>query len=313
MTWRYSLSDLTKALRRPSLFYFELQNLLVNLNIRYQQAAIDYTGFNPVKADWDNLLILDACRYDMFEEINHLNGNLKKVTSPGSESWEFLSHCFDGRELHDTIYITANPHAEKLMQGTFFAIFNLLNDAWDTNLETVPPGAVVEETKRVADTYPDKKLIIHFMQPHFPFIGDQGKEINHSGINPAAADDGADWDANNVWSQLRYGRADRDRAWTAYCENLELVFPHVERLATYLSGKTVVTSDHGNMVGERTGPLPVRAFGHLRGLRAPELNDVPWLELPYEQRRKVTSDPPLEQVQMDSEVLKDRLESLGYR
>jgi hypothetical protein len=76
---------------------------------------------------------------------------------------------------------------------------------------------------------------------------------------------------------------------------------------------TVVTSDHGNMVGERTGPLPVRAFGHLRGLRAPELNDVPWLELPYEQRRKVTSDPPLEQVQMDSEVLKDRLESLGYR
>lgn len=313
MFGRYTLSNFTKAIRRPSLFYFELQNLMVDLNISYQSVAIHHCGFDPLEGDWDNLLILDACRYDMFEEINFLEGELKKVVSPASESWGYLSTCFDDRELHDTIYVTANPHAEKLEEGSFFATFNLLDDMWDPTLETVPPASVVEETKRIFDKYPHKKLVVHFMQPHFPFIGDRGECINHSGINPEAANDDASWDAYNVWSQLRYGRADRHRAWAAYRENLELVLPHVEELAASLSGKTVVTSDHGNMVGERTGPLPARAFGHPPGLRTPELNEVPWFEFPCNDRREVTAEQPLGRTLMDSDIVEDRLESLGYR
>lgn len=313
MAKRYSLSKLIRAIRRPSLLYFELHKLMLDFNIRYQNVREDHTGFNPLNADWDNLIILDACRYDMFEELNSIEGDLRMVKSPASESWEYLSKCFNNREIHDTIYITANPHAIKLEEGTFFSTFNLLYEEWDSELETVPPDAMVRKAKKVFNDYPDKRLIIHFMQPHFPFIGDFGEHIEHSGINPDAADDNAVWEPNSIWSQLRYGRVDEKVARKAYRENLKFVLPYVEELVTFLPGKSVVTSDHGNMVGERTNPLPARAYGHPHGLRASELNNVPWLEISFNERREVTTEPPQVQQTYDSDIVNDRLKSLGYK
>jgi hypothetical protein len=44
----------------------------------------------------------------------------------------------------------------------------------------------------------------------------------------------------------------------------------VDRLAEHLTGKVVVTADHGNHAGE------MMAFGHPGGLRTPHLVKVPW-------------------------------------
>ena len=36
-----------------------------------------------MKEDWDNLVILDACRYDMFKKLNTINGKLEYKISIG--------------------------------------------------------------------------------------------------------------------------------------------------------------------------------------------------------------------------------------
>jgi len=40
---------------------------------------------------------------------------------------------------------------------------------------------------------------------------------------------------------------------------------------------------------------------------------VPWHEVPYDQRREVKSDTPLETENIDKTVVNDRLEALGYK
>lgn len=62
-----------------------------------------------MQADWDTLVILDACRYDMFEEINETEGELEHRYSRGSCTPDFIRENFPEGEFHDTVYVTANP------------------------------------------------------------------------------------------------------------------------------------------------------------------------------------------------------------
>ena len=43
-------------------------------------------GTHIMDEDWDNLIILDACRYDLFEEVNTIDGTLESRISLGSAS-----------------------------------------------------------------------------------------------------------------------------------------------------------------------------------------------------------------------------------
>ena len=113
-----------------------------------------------------------------------------------------------------------------------------------------------------------------------------------------------------------YGdEADREQVLAAYRENLDLVLPHVEALLETLSGKSVVTSDHGNLVGERGFPIPIRMYGHPRGLHHEELLSVPWLESERDERRRTVAEPPVDadaDADADEGVVADRLRALGY-
>ena len=60
-------------------------------------------------ADWDVLLILDACRFDLFSDVIDIPGDLRRVHSLGSSTEEFLRANFANETLHDTVYVTANP------------------------------------------------------------------------------------------------------------------------------------------------------------------------------------------------------------
>ena len=57
-----------------------------------------------------------------------------------------------------------------------------------------------------------------------------------------------------------------------------IVLSHIKELISIFSGSTIVTSDHGNLFGERPHILyPFREYGHPRGLYVDELVLVPWL------------------------------------
>lgn len=307
---RYNIANLAKALRNPGLLYVEGRRLGLLANAAYSRIGTRETC-DVVEEDWDTLVILDGCRYDLFNDVHHLKGRLESRTSAGSESWEYLRENFEGRKLEDTVYITANPHAPKLPANTFHYRRNLLTDRWDDDLKTVTPKVMTEEALAVHEEYPDKRLIVHYMQPHFPFIGEVGQEISHTGVSM----DGQPDDAPHVWSALRDKKLDVDRGlvYDAYQENLELTLPHIKRLIDTLDGKSVVTADHGNLVGERTYPIPVRGYGHPRGFHTPELVKVPWLVIEGGQRREIRSESAPKSESMESSVVEDRLADLGYQ
>lgn len=307
---RYSLENVRRILRNPSLVNRELFALALAANRRARAAVrSDPAGIDVMARDWDTLVILDACRYDLFEQsgTDRLQGDLAAVRSAGSDSWEFLQANFAGRELHDTVYVTANPHALRLEEGTFHAVRNVLETGWDETLETVPPDAMATAAIEAHEAYPNKRLVVHFMQPHFPFIGPTGTAIEAQGLNRELEEE-----TLNPWYGILSGDVDRGTVLRAYRENLELALPHVESILEAVPGQTVVTADHGNLVGERGRPIPVRLYGHPRGLPRSELVTVPWLEIANPPRREITAETPEERTEADDETVEDRLRALGY-
>lgn len=180
MRGRYTLENFRKLRRQPEFVFWELQRLA--FDFKYENEAVDV-----MDRDWDNLLILDACRYDYFERQNTIPGELSSVISHGGQSWEFMQGNFVGEQFHDTVYVTGNPHTGKLADDLFYAVEPLYLDAWSETHETVLPQDVVEAAIEAHRQYPDKRLVVHFMQPHRPYLGETAKELqrkhNITGFN----------------------------------------------------------------------------------------------------------------------------------
>jgi len=271
-------------------------------------------GTRVMEEDWDNLLILDGCRYDMFTERVDLPGTLEYRISLGSSSEEFMERNFVDEQFHDTVYVSANPFIPKLglNEETFHMVVDLLDD-WDEELQTIRPDIVAEAAREAHKQYPNKRLIVHFMQPHAPFIGELGREMVGGGWT-------MDHDVENdpgIWNRLRDGEdVPLERVWEAYKENLDIVLEEAEPLLSELNGKSVITADHGNLVGERLSPIPTRRkYGHPYGVHTEELVKVPWFVMQGSDRREVSADSPVESndESVSDEELEDRLEALGYR
>lgn len=271
-------------------------------------------GVRVMEEDWDNLFILDGCRYDMLEKSDLLpEGTLDARISLGSSSEEFLERNFTNGEYHDTVYVNANPFIPRLGldKGTFHAVVDCLGQ-WDAELQTVPPDKVAEAAKRAVDQFPNKRLIIHFMQPHTPFIGEQGRDLGGGWTMDKKVEE----KDKGVWDKLRDQSKDIniETVWAAYEENLRIVLDEVKPLVEAWDGKSVITADHGNLVGERLSPIPTtRKFGHPYGVYTEELVKVPWFVFNSNERRTITEDPPLNIEGIPQEDVEDRLEALGYK
>jgi hypothetical protein len=100
----------------------------------------------------------------------------------------------------------------------------------------------------------------------------------------------------------------------AYRANLEAALPAVGRLLDGLDGRVVVTSDHGNCVGERAWPVPIREWGHPEGIYVRPLVAVPWLVVEGDRRRAVSRGGRTVALDADGPVdeVAARLGDLGY-
>lgn len=267
-------------------------------------------GINVFEQDWDNLLLLDACRYELLDG-EAFDAEVEAKTSRGSDTGEFLyGNCTD-TDLSDTVYVSANPMLtwrEQVIEQNFHDIVHVWEESgWDQRYKTVMPEDVVECALDVADTYPNKRLFVHFLQPHYPFIG-SGTDIDKQQMH--------DPDDHHLsfWRAVEAGKVDltEEEIWELYRANLEYTLPHVKELRDELEGKTVITSDHGNMVGERASPVPISEWGHPPGIYTDELVRVPWIETTNGTRREITADSPTSVGKADQTVAEDRLEDLGY-
>lgn len=255
-------------------------------------------GEYVLEQDWDNLIILDACRYDLFSNINTIRGNLEKFTSRGTATGEFMRENFGGVTAQDVVYVSANPNPASV-EAKFAAVKEVWDYGWDESLHTVPPEIMVDETIKAEEEYPNKRIISHFLQPHYPWIGPEGRKfMSEYGFRPGGQKE-------NIYIMMREGQVSIDWAWECYKENLEVTMPHIERLVNELTGKTVISSDHG----EAFGTMDI--WGHADHAYVSELEIVPWLEAPYQKRKTIESDNSTEEMELNQEA-KEHLKDLGY-
>jgi arylsulfatase A-like enzyme len=236
--------------------------------------------------------------------------------SKGSSTVEWLEANFDGHDLRDTVYVTANPQFEENRDGWEIRLCETVNvwleDGWDEETGTVRAETMTEAALDAVERFPDKRLVVHYMQPHYPFVpADTDFDKQHlSQIDG----EGGEPTNENVWNQ-KFNRTlgvSRDELWSIYQANLEYVLEHVGALLDRLSGKTVVTGDHGNYVGERASPIPIKEWGHPRGIYDDPLIRVPWLEYEQGTRREIHAADSRSRNDVDDKTVSDRLQALGY-
>lgn len=267
-------------------------------------------GINVFAQDWDNFLLLDGCRYELLAE-HPFETELQTVTSRGSATSEFLYGNCQDTDLSDTVYISANPVLswyENVIEENFHdVIYVWKKNGWDSKYKTVLPEDVVNYTLEASDAYPHKRLFVHFLQPHYPFI-DTTIEADKKQLH----------DPDDVhlsfWRAVEAGHVDLSQAdiWELYEANLERALPHVEELCKKLSGRTVISSDHGNMIGESSSPIPIEEWGHPPGVYTDELVTVPWIEIDNGSRRRIIAERGEQDTDVDRTAAKERMEDLGY-
>jgi hypothetical protein len=266
---------------------------------------------DPVmQRDWDTLVILDACRYDYSESQNWLSGTLESTTADGKKSWEFMQNNFAGGEYHDTVYVTANPFATRLSEGTFYHV-DFLEDQWNEDIGTIFPEDVRAAAVDAHEQYPNKRLIVHFMQPHRPYLGPTAEELRARVDLKGYRNRG---DGVQIWGAAKQKDVTVEEVRRAYSESLDIVLEEVEDLVAALDGKTVLTADHGEMLGERVFPFTSRVWGHSEGFNTRLLRTVPWFVVNDDaERRHVSADVPEGSTDLDDDAVSERLEALGYK
>lgn len=257
-------------------------------------------GTNVFDREWDVLLVLDACRYDMYHRDVW---PCDRIWSVGSSSPEWIDHTFRDAyadEMARTAYVTANPWSQHKLSAVDFGLLDeCWRYGWDDDLGTVPPRVVTDRTIAVGRRRDFDRVIAHYMQPHYPFIGSDAIDYKMS------LDDFGDSDTGlALWDQFLYGiRDDVDAVWKAYERTLDAVIEHVEIVTGNVDGDVVITADHGNAVGEWW------CWGHKPGMLHPKMRWVPWHEV--EARDRETYQPADYDRADDAAVA--RLEELGYR
>lgn len=329
---RYSLNNIKRALKHPrQSAYWELRNWHRKFVTGFCSERNSFLNSNKTDImgrDWDNLIILDACRYDAFEEINDLSGELEALELASSNSSEFVDEYFLRRDHYDTVLVTGNPHSPTPSDGVFHDVRFV--DVRDVDGEqypgppvddasVVPPEDIVSATINAHEEDPQKRIISHFMQPHLPFLGERGRELysktmsGSTGHRDGVYKGGKSWVALDIYRAVLDDEFDisSDDIWAAYLENLRIVLDYVDGLVQELDGKTVITADHGELLGDRILGLPY--FGHPPKIRTPKLNTVPWFTIESETRREVTEDPPGSLETRDDDAREAQLEALGYK
>ncbi|WP_277542849.1 hypothetical protein [Haloarcula laminariae] len=308
---RYNINNLAFALKNPSIILGEINRVCTRFNSKYNKKYQSSNGIYIMDEDWDNLILLDGCRFDTFSDVNHIGGELESRVSRASESLPFMKENFEGKEFHDTIYITANPYAYNLNSSIFHKIINVYETGWNDDYQTVMPETVTKKLIEINESYPNKRLIAHYMQPHVPFIGKKGSEMAQVGFGDRASK--STHKETSAWKLLQYGLESKKKVKEAYRENLRIVLKDVENVLEHLDGKSVVSSDHGNLMGERLSPIPVRGYGHPRYLYNRELRTVPWLVVQRNGRKDIVSErPERNPTNKDHDEIEDRLQALGY-
>lgn len=272
-------------------------------------------GQNIYEEDWDMLIILDACRVDALRKVApeySFIDTVDKRVSVGSHSREWVAKTFTEKyqdEVANTTYVSSNLNAKKVLEEkklpesrrrdeipfsfpsySFLHVddFDHLDPVWEYTEHGAgggfPPNVVTDRAIQLARERPRGRLIVHYMQPHSPYIATDEpiKDLNVA------------------------GELNRETLWEAYLDNLRYVLDEVDTLLNNVDAEnTVITADHGEALWENG------IFGHNLTNPMPEVKHVPWAETQaidtnsYEPKKR-------HRTELTDEEVEQRLADLGY-
>jgi hypothetical protein len=264
--------------------------------------------------DWNVLVILDACRADSFRRVEWRGVRTIRSMGPCTRVWirHFGRLVRESDYGEDVLWCTANPliDSARVEYGvTGVRLMSVWRRRWErlgrSGIPSVHPDAVNDEVLRyVREHGQPRRMIVHYLQPHSPYVGRTelgvarwGRSLKDPlsdllrGLKDAAA---AVADGELTWDLVR----------RAYEDNVRLVWDATRRLAEGLKGSIIVTSDHGEVLGEGG------RWGHTCAWQDEVLRLVPWLELdrgPFEPAPLAAADD-----EAPEELVRERLEYLGY-
>lgn len=291
----YGLDQLWRGIKEPYLAISE-----ANKQISRLKNGVDYnpSGVDIFDEDWDNLILLDACRYDKFEQITQLPGQLEHRVSRGSTSPEFIRGNFRDKTLNDVVYVSANRFYAKLRDEVNASVHQFIPVALDApDVASSLPSTVTNEAIDAIKEHPNKRLIIHYLQPHQPYFAPACSHISNE---------------SEIHKTIQANDLSEEEVIEAYEENLRFVLAEVDRLFEHMQGKTVVSADHGELLGERQYPIPFSDYGHPEGVYTEELVKVPWYIYENPPRKDIVAEAPRDRLDLSADVDK-ALRHLGYR
>jgi hypothetical protein len=326
---KYTLENLKKIINNPKKFtdalryiVWDIKNPIHNSIEKYRYSYYDEVT-DIIDKDWDNLILIDACRHDILQEV--CGEQIPYQFSVASNSPDFIEKTMNGKELYDTVYISSNPFTHSVLdENIFYDVIQTYHEGFDAtgaegDYTDYHPENVYDICKEKIPKYDNKRFIVHFMQPHGPYFGTKAEQLRQNiyeahnvGFERLPNQTS---DADITYSDLMYaalhGYVTTEEVREIYIENLELVLEYVYDLNDKLAGKTIISSDHGEMLGNPSSKFS-RRFGHITGSYTPELRKVPWLELGYGQRKETIREEPVQYERATEAKVEEQLKELGY-
>lgn len=292
----------------------------------------DYVDDLQKEDDW-LLIVLDACRFDVFAETysRYFTADVEPVISAGVNTFEYgRLNWGDGQ--YDVTYVSAATpiHSEPMdfSSDTVTAgglvregdelrehyqgfvptdhisnIIDVWKTGWDEELGITPPKVVTD--RAIAEATSADRVVAHYFQPHAPYIGEE-KELGDKHKEATEDHEHVAIDAS-VYERVANGEITDSRLRELYVSNLERALPEVARLIAETDfDRVAVMGDHGEALSEYGQYFHRKRYN-------PYVRVVPWAEVrnvhkdKFESRESATVDG----AESDAGV-QDRLQQLGY-
>lgn len=269
------------------------------------------------------LIILDACRYDIFSEIvvDYIKGELQMVWGSGRWTGEYTVRTWN--DFCDLVYFSSMPvvsdkHFERM--GSYYRpshqfdeLVPLWDKDWDKSRGTVPADRVSDSVLRYVSQTDDPRFVAHYAQPHVPYIGDT--EIlpwdGESDRDIQIRIDMDDTPTTTFYHMVRENKISDEKLQKAYEDNLRYVLNEVVRLIRRVNCPVIITSDHGEHLGENG------EYFHKNDSIL--LRKVPWFVVNDDEIGGVDIEEEYESSFKDNKTtattdeIEERLAHLGYR
>jgi len=233
----------------------------------------------------------------------------------------------------------------------FADVYDVWSTSWDEKRGTVLPASVTSAALLALRDHPEKRVIVHYLQPHAPYLslemdsaGFPAPDLSCEKVLTGVDAEGESAARASLFRLLlgicyRTGLLGESPGWklrqwlgmepaspmdavrrrhgdeglrSAYRENLRIALKEVQRLVRYMAGRIIVTSDHGELLGEGG------RYSHCGGSDDPCLTGIPWLVIEKEEREDLNiSGAGRENASgqaggEDEARIKARLKALGY-